>query len=378
MSNYKSLSRRKFLGKSGLLLTGMNISAISKIQASQSTFFENDEVPLIHATDLYHTHGDPDDHWDLASIYSLAFTKDINLKGILIDFPPKRRLGDPDVMGVAQLNYITGMPISTIIGTPYPMEHRNDVQSYASKIDHQGIQWVIDTLKKSPTPVVINIVGAATDIAVAAKKEPNLFHEKCRSIYLNAGSANNGKDNKLEFNVKLNPSAFAAIFDIDCPIYWLPCWNETEIHEVGEYGSYFRFLQNDILPHLPDRLQNYFLFMLGQKKSHKWLNYLINDVEHDLLEYYNKMNRNMWCIAGFLYAAGKKVTCNGEIVSLHSKEKSVFSFIPIDVNANDDGFTQWQLDTTSQKRYIVHVDDIENYQTAMTIALKNLLLNLPK
>lgn len=378
MKNYKSTSRREFLEYSSLLLAGVSISAIGKGQVSNSTFGVNDKVPLIHATDLYHTHGDPDDHWDLASIYSLAFSEEIDLKGILIDFPPKHRLGDPDVMGVAQLNYLTGLAVPTLIGTPYAMTHRNDIQSQLSKTDHQGVRWVINTLKNTPTPVVINIVGAATDIAIAAKKEPNLFNEKCRSIYLNAGSAYSGKDNKLEFNVKLNPSAYAAIFDVNCPVYWLPCWSETEIHEVGEYGSYYRFIQEDILPDLPKRLQNYFLFMLGQKKSHKWLTYINNEVEFDQLKIFNKKNRNMWCTAGFLDAAGKKVTSKGEIVPLQSKMKSVFSFIPVNIECKDNGITNWNLANPSKNRFIFHVEDLKNYQIAMTIALKNILLNLPE
>lgn len=377
MKDYKSTSRRNFLEHSGLLLAGVSISAIAKGQINSSTLRENSTVPVIHSTDLYHTHGDPDDHWDLASIFSLAFSEEIDLKGILIDFPPKHRLGDHDVMGVAQLNYISGLAVPTLIGTPHTMTHRNDIQTRITKFEHQGVRWVIETLKNATAPIVINIVGAATDIAIAAKREPNLFNEKCRSIYLNAGSAYNGRDNKLEFNVRLNPSAFAAIFDVNCPVYWLPCWNETEIHEVGEYGSYYRFIQEDILPDLPKRLQNYFLFMLGQKKSHKWLTYLNEDVEIAQLDSFNKMNRNMWCTAGFLDAAGKKVTANGEIVPLQSTKKSVFSFIPVEIECKDDGITHWNLNNPSKNRFIFHVEDLENYQIAMSIALKNLLLGLP-
>ena len=31
-------------------------------------------IPMIHATDLYHIHCDPDDHWDLATVYALAYS----------------------------------------------------------------------------------------------------------------------------------------------------------------------------------------------------------------------------------------------------------------------------------------------------------------
>ncbi|NCB08996.1 MAG: hypothetical protein EOM73_12635, partial [Bacteroidia bacterium] len=57
------------------------------------------KTPVIHATDLYHFHCDPDDHWDLATIYALAWLGDFDLLGILIDYPTKPELGDPDVMG---------------------------------------------------------------------------------------------------------------------------------------------------------------------------------------------------------------------------------------------------------------------------------------
>jgi hypothetical protein len=85
----------------------------------------------------------------------------------------------------------------------------------------------------------------------------------------------------------------------------------------------------------------------------------------------------MWCTAGFLHAVGKKVTAEGEIVSITSKKDSVFSFNPVKVTCNEDGYTTWKVDNHSKNRFIFHVDDLTNYQKAMTVALKNLLLQLP-
>lgn len=80
---------------------------------------------MLHQTDLFHPHGDPDDHWDLACVYALAFRGDTRLKGVLIDFPPGRLPGDPDVMAVGQLNLITGMavPVAEPVeaGRPLPI-----------------------------------------------------------------------------------------------------------------------------------------------------------------------------------------------------------------------------------------------------------------
>ena len=44
--------------------------------------------PIIHQTDLFHPHGDPDDHFDLAAVFALAAQGRLDLRGIVIDYPP--------------------------------------------------------------------------------------------------------------------------------------------------------------------------------------------------------------------------------------------------------------------------------------------------
>jgi hypothetical protein len=335
---------------------------------------ENGLPPMIHAADLYHYHCDPDDHWDLASIYALAYAGLVDLKGILIDYPVRPGLGDPDVMGVAQMNYCTGQAVPAVVGSPHLMKDRNDRQASATTRDHQGIHWLLETLKNSENPLIINVVGAVTNVALASKLKPGLFAEKCKCIYLNAGSGYAGDPPKQEYNVTLDPHAYAAIFDAPCPIYWMPCVHETNVARVGEYGTYYHFRQGDILPHLPAPIQNFFIFMLGRKNSHEWFSYLNGDPERDLLEKHGNNLRGMWCTAGFLHAAGKKITPEGEIVDAGSDAASVFEFRPVRVSCDDLGFTTWEPDDHSKERFIYHVNDPDRYQRAMTLALKNLLM----
>jgi hypothetical protein len=131
-------------------------------------------TPLIHCTDLFHPHGDPDDHFDLACVYSLAHQGLVELKGIGLDYPPDFRAGDPDLMAVAQLNRICGLNVPTFIGSAKLLAKKTDTLPDLSRRDALGIQWMIETLDKSDRPVAITVVGSATDVAVAARREPEL------------------------------------------------------------------------------------------------------------------------------------------------------------------------------------------------------------
>jgi len=327
---------------------------------------------------------DPDDHWDLACIYALAYRGDIDLKGVLIDYPPQNRKGhNPDTMAVAQMNWICGIFAPVAVGSPLPLESRNDIQSYASPTDLRGVQIVSDILRKSTQPVVINILGSSRDVAIAGKRDPDLFAAKCAAIYLNAGtgSPNMSLASKLEYNVTLDKFAYAAIFDLPCPIYWMPCFEEMQSppeRVVREYGTHYRFRQDEILPHLSELVQNYFAYMFGRYTDHNWLHYLKGKNDKALLSKVGSMYRHMWCTGGFLHAAGYTVSRSGKIVPLDEKPNfPVFTFDPIRVRCDDSGVTEWTHDDNVRNRFIFHVRDADNYQSAITKAMKQLLMTLP-
>jgi hypothetical protein len=337
---------------------------------------------VIHATDLFRPHCDPDDHWDLACVFALAHSKEIDLKGILIDFAPQRRDShNPDVMAVAQMNYITGLHVPVSIGSPRPMRSRGDGQPDADASDHGGIDMVLEILRGSPEPVIIHITGSCRDIAIAGKKAPQLFADKCAGIYLNAGtgSPDVSKATHLEYNVSLGPLSYAAMFDLPCPIYWMPCFEEMQSRQVVmEYGTHYVFRQSEILPHLSERMQNFFAYALGKKQDHTWLTYLTGPREAQLLETFGTQDRHMWCTGGFLHAAGQTVSAGGGIVKRDGTgDSAVFSFDPIQLSCSDEGVTKWAHDKAATSRYIFHVRDLAGYQEAMTKAMRSLLRRLP-
>ncbi len=342
------------------------------------------KIPVLHVTDLFRPHMDPDDHWDLACVYALAYRGDIDLAGILIDHPPSNSGGrNPDIAAVAQMNQIAGTAVPIAVGSALPLKSRGDIRTYASPTDHHGVKLILDVLRESSRPVVINILGQSRDVAIAGKKAPDLFASKCAAVYLNAGtgSPDMSPKSKLEYNVTLDRFAYAAIFDLPCPVYWMPCFEDMENRrrqDVREYGTHYKFRQSEILPHLSDSVQNYFAYMFGRYTDHNWLGYLKGQRDETLLAKFANMERHMWCTGGFLHAAGYTVTREGKIVPLaEGDDSSVFTFDAVRVTCSDNGITKWKRDDNSKKRFMFHIQDTDNYQPAVTKAMKSLLTTLP-
>ena len=84
-----------------------------------------------------------------------------------------------------------------------------------------------------------------------------------------------------------------------------------------------------------------------------------------------------WCTAGFLHTAGKTVTTDGRIVDADTPGiQPVFDFMPIAVICDDNGHTNWSTQESTQ-RFIFRVLAPEQYEAAMTKALRELLSCIP-
>jgi hypothetical protein len=338
-------------------------------------------LPVIHQTDLFRPHNDPDDHWDLACVYALAWTGDIELKGIVIDYPPPHHRGDPDVLALAQMNYLSGLNVPFSIGSSYPTTSSRDHQAKSLSDEGPAVRMIVETLKNASSPVVIHIAGSCRDMARAGILFPELFREKCAGIYLNAGtgSRQTAAGAELEYNVRLDPVAFKAIWEIPCPIYWLPCFEViTNQIQVSAFGSWYDFLQADILFHLSDKVQKYFAYALGKIQDPSWLDYLHRESDQEFLAKQAQIRRNMWCTAGFFHAAGKSIAADGKIRPRdQAGADQVFTFDPIEVQCDANGITTWSPAAAAIERHILHVRDVRNYSHAMTTAMRALLATLP-
>ena len=350
-------------------------------------------VPMLHVSDLFRPHNDPDDHWDLACAYALAHQGRAELQGVLIDYPHPARHHDPDVLAVAQMNYLTGKAVPAVVGSPKRLDAQQArLPEHAA--DVAGIRAFRDLLRGAPRPVVIGVLGSCRDVAIAAQLEPELFAKKCAAVYLNAGSGtpDQAKAARLEWNVNLDPVSYGAMFRLPCRVYWMPCFEEVPGKgakwQVAPYGTFYRFRQDEILPHLSDRVQNFFAYMyrhgrtLGPKSpppvaQTAWLQYLVGPRETDLLVRQGQLDRNMWCTGGFLHAVGLTVTVDGQIVPLAEAKNPVYTFEPMRVECLPSGVTHWTPDAKSTDRFIFRVLNPERYASAMTAAMRTLLKTLP-
>ena len=387
-----SLSRRAFLGAGAALpFTGAFLNAAQGQSAAKP-------IPLIHCTDLFHPHGDPDDHFDLAAVFSLAHQGLVDLKGIGIDYPPGFRAGDPALMAVAQMNRICGLNIPTFIGSsqfaeqltihPSSAEYRNSIKPVSKKIDARpelsprdsiGIQAIIETLDKSDRPVAITIVGSALDVAIAAYREPELFRKKCAGLYLNSGATHQARPDILEFNVNLNPAAYAAMFDLPCPLYWFPCWNMCEERRSGEWGTFYWMPHKDVFEGVSAPVRSYFWYMFSRSQDPRYLRMLKTPPPEEGWNNVLGGQRGMWSIASIFMLAGLTVTRSGKVVPLaEAGDDALFRMEPVKVQCEDNGQLKWELSQEETGMFLFHNLDVPAYPGAMTQAVRSLLLAFPE
>lgn len=210
------------------MMGALSLGAGSLLTSCKGSSAKKSVTPLLHVGDLKHPPGDPDDHFDVAVAYALARRGALDLRGMVLNYIPDDWDTEPAVVAIAQMNRLTGMSVPVSIGTSRHLKNRRDAIPDAPIRETAAVRFIIEQLRASSCPVAIVCVGSAVDIAVAALREPRLFKEKCAGVYLNSGSAHDNPEggyplyNGLECNVWLAPAAFAAMFDIPCPLYWYP------------------------------------------------------------------------------------------------------------------------------------------------------------
>lgn len=281
------------------------------------------KIPIIHSTDLFHPHDDPDDHYDLASLFAL---KEFDIKGVVLDLG-ERQVGRPGRIPLEQMMHVSGRKVPYAVGLNRSLRTPDDTARDAEERFQAGIRLILDVLRNSSDKVVIHTGGSCRDVAAALNREPKLLAEKVRAVYIDIGTGPDGVQD--EYNVKLDPLAYVRLLQSGLSVYWCPCFGRQG------YATFYEADQARLLGPCTEPLKNYFVYCLTKSRADPIA--FLDSGPHPL----PTGNRNMWCTAGLLHAAGRKIYPRGsdDFVALTPNEAAkagladqaleVFRFVPM-------------------------------------------------
>lgn len=339
-------------------------------------------VPILYSSDLYHPHQDPDDHFDLATLFCL---KEFDLRGIVLDDGSRQREA-PGRIPVEQMLQLSGRQVPVAIGLGRRLASpKDDGRAQAAEFQ-KGVDLILDVLRRSPRKVVVFTTGSLRDVAAALNRAPELLRRKVARLYVNIGDpAPAGGDH--EYNVKLDPNAYVRVLRSGLPVYWCPCF-DGGIWQRGDHGTYWRFVQGVVLEAAPADLQNWFIYALTKPRGVDPLGFLTAPQQADVRRRVWAMPRNMWCTGPFLHAAGRKVYRRGpdDFVALSPEraqerglqddDVAAFRFVPMrvvvgEVSGSGPAEIHVQLRPQAPNGWIFQRTD-PRYDEILTACLKHL------
>lgn len=261
-------------------------------------------VPVIYCSDLFHPHDDPDDHFDIACLYSIS---EFEIKAIILDQGRKQK-SKPGSIPVSQLNYITGRDIPCAVGLSDELKSPQDTGLWQAAEFQAGAELIIKILKTSKTPVSIIAVGSLRDVAACYNRSPDLFKAKVDRLFIFIGEAS--ARGHIEYNVGLDKQAYIRIMNSGLPVYWIPCFDGGVWQNKGR-ASFWKASHKDLLGNVSDRVMNYFIYALLKKSEKASVKFPDNAIDSKEKSEVLSMTRNLWCSAVFPYIAGRKYIREG-------------------------------------------------------------------
>ncbi len=327
--------------------------AVGSLVASGTHIWASDapSVPILYTTDLYHPADDPDDHFDLLTLFAIP---EFDIRGIVIDAGPRGK-DRPALAALRQVMHMTGRTVPFAVGLDAPLRHPEDTAEDQRHACQDGVWLILDVLREAASPVTMFITGSLRDVAAAYNREPDLFRGKAGRIYVNAG----WYGNEMEWNVTLDPHAYVRILRSGLPVYWAPCFGDAG------YATYWKFRHADLLGAVSKPVRNFVLYMLTQADAATGdpLAYLNREPDAGAVSQFWPQERNMWCTGPLLHAAGRATPA--------------CSFGPVSVALGPDGSTRPDGDGEKTRLLTFHVDDPAAYPEAMASALRELLVQFP-
>lgn len=332
-------------------------------------------VPLIYQSDLFHPHDDPDDHFDLATVFAMP---ELDVKAILLDLGDRQEK-KPGRIPLQQMFRLTGREAPFAIGLSDKLRSPDDKALDQPAANQAAVELFLRTLRESPEPVVVVTAGSLRDTCAAFNRDPALFRAKIGKIYINLG---NLTENEGEWNEMLDPQSYIGIMRSGLPICWCPC------RPTGQNRtSFWKFKHAEILDGLPQPLLNYFIYALQVVSPNEIdpmaaLDMDLRPWRHILMG----QERSMWCTSSLIHAAGRKVYRVGDhwvaaaAAPAGGQLQEVFTFAPAHVDIEDvkgRAYTKCQEGDKDANMQVYKVLDAENHQAALKSCLRDMFMNFP-
>jgi len=331
------------------------------------------KVPLIYCSDLFHPPDDPDDWFDLATVFSID---EFDIRGIVLDQGGKQ-LQRPGRIPIEQMEAITGKKVRFALGLPDKLKSPSDKGLDQPERFQEGVKLIISALQKSDGKVRLIAVGSLRDVCAAFNRAPRLLKAKVERLYMCAGHSDGGN----EYNVGLDPHAYVGAMRSGLPMYWLPCFGRKPF--VSKWG----FRQGELLDSWSLKMQNYFAYGLMRVDPGKVdpVSALDKPIPEDVNKKVWAMGRAMWSTPACIDAAGRTMVLTEEgwraLPGRGSKAGNrVFRFVPAKVRVSDNALTRFEDIDVSSPEPNMHVfrfeGTLDGYNEAMKESLEGLLKNL--
>jgi hypothetical protein len=335
-------------------------------------------VPVIYCTDLFHPHDDPDDHFDLATLYAMP---ELDIKAVVLD-QGRKQLERPGRIPVSQMNRITGRNMPAVIGLADPLKSPDD-KALDQPAQFQGaVELIVQTLHASARPVCIATAGSVRDVVCAFNREPGLFRTNVAMVLAFIGEASDAKFQ--EYNVGLDPQAFVGLMRSGLPVYWVPCFDGGLWQNRG-HASFWRASQRALLRQATPEIIQYFIYAL-EKETAEPLAFLSRRIEPEREARLFAGTRNLWCAAVLGVMSGREVVLDaskwtsllpqsGESAAVAGR-KLLFGFSEVDASVTDAGVVSYGKLPGSHKVRRFEVCDATHYEQGMVEATAALLSSL--
>lgn len=335
-------------------------------------------IPVIYCTDLFCPPDDPDDLFDLATLFAM---EEFDIKVVVLD-QGEKQLQRPGAVPVWQLSYLTGRSVPTALGLARPLKSPVDKALDQPGLFQNGVAMILQTLRDSSVPVRIATVGSVRDVVAAFNREPELFRAKVARLMPFMGDASH--PTFKEYNVTLDPQAYIGLMRSGLPIWWVPCFDGGAWQSKG-HGSYWKTTQRDLLGGAPPELLQYFIYAFWPQATDQ-VAFLSRPVDSQRREQLFAMDRNLWGTALFGVLSGRRIVCDGgRYVSVlprskeargHPETEDLFGFSEVDLSIGDDAVVRYGKTRDSHRVMRFEVRNKEAYAEGLTSATAGLLSKL--